>query len=393
MRVLVVPKWYPWPERPVFGIFCREQARALARRHDVVVLASQAVRDPGFAVFELRDAVEDGLRTLRVRYRRPRFRPAAMACQLAGLSSALIRLRRDRWRPEIVHAHVYSAGLPALIIGRLSGARVVITEHYTGFVRGKIAGYDLLTARLAFRYADLVAPVSANLAHTVEAVQPRARMRVVDNVVDTDVFHPPAGQPPAGPAPAAANRPARLLTVAALADKKGHAYLLQALAQLRADGARPVTLDLVGDGEEREPLERLARELGIADVVRFLGEQPKERVAEMMREADLFVLPSLYENLPCVLIEATASGLPCVATAVGGVPEIVDSDGGILCPPRDAAALASAITAALEQGLRVAPAELAARARRRFGYEAFERNWTALYEELRSGALSGERRG
>src|SRR5205814_1107290 len=79
----------------------------------------------------------------------------------------LWKLRREGWRPDVVHAHVYSAGLPALILGRLSRARVVLTEHYTGFVRGKITGSDLLTARLAFRYADLVAPVSPNLAHTV----------------------------------------------------------------------------------------------------------------------------------------------------------------------------------------------------------------------------------
>ena len=120
MRVLVVPKWYPWPDRPVFGAFCREHAHALAREHDVVVLASDAVRGAGFAAYELGDALEDGLRTMRVSYRRPEFRPAAMATQLAGLLSALGRLRGEGWRPEIVHAHVYSAGLPALALGRLS---------------------------------------------------------------------------------------------------------------------------------------------------------------------------------------------------------------------------------------------------------------------------------
>jgi glycosyltransferase involved in cell wall biosynthesis len=380
MRVLVVPKWFPWPDRPVFGIFCREQARALARRHDVVVLASEAVRDPGFAVFELTDAVEDGLRTLRVRYRRPRFRPAAMGCQILGMLVALVTLRRVGWRPDVVHAHVYSAGLPALILGRLSRARIVVTEHYTGFARGTITGSDLLTARLAFRYADLVAPVSANLARAVVAIEPRARVRVVENVVDTDVFHP-APEPRRAPVE---HRPARLLTVAALAEKKGHRYLLEALAALRAQpGRHDVALELVGDGEERERLVRLVRKLDVADAVRFHGEQPKERVAELMREADLFVLPSLYENLPCSLIEATASGLPCVATTVGGVGEIIDDDdAGILCPPGDAHALAGAIAAALERIPPPDPAALAARACERFGYEAFERTWTRLYAEL-----------
>ena len=71
MKVLVVPKWYPWPERPVFGIFCREHARALATRHEVVVLASLATPRPDFGLYRLTDEVEEGIRTLRVRYRRP----------------------------------------------------------------------------------------------------------------------------------------------------------------------------------------------------------------------------------------------------------------------------------------------------------------------------------
>ena len=286
MRVLVVPKWYPWPDRPVFGIFCREQARALAGRHEVIVLASEAVRRPNFLVFELSESVEDGLRTLRLRYRRPAFRPAAMACQLAGMLFALNRLGRTGWRPDIIHAHVYSAGLPALILGRLSGAPVAITEHYTGFQRGLIRGYDRLTARLAFRFADLVAPVSQDLADHVREVEPRARIRVVANVVDTEVFHPAAAPPDP------TTGPARLLTVAALAEKKGHSDLLEALASLRRD--REVALDLVGDGDLRPGLEARARSLGLDGAVHFHGERPKEEVAELMRQADLFVLPSRF---------------------------------------------------------------------------------------------------
>jgi len=382
MRVLVVPKWYPWPGRPVLGIFCQEQARALASRHDVVVLASDAVRSPDFAAFQLTDGVEDGLRTIRLRYRRPRFRPAAMACQLAGMLAALRTLRREGWRPEVVHAHVYSAGLPALVLGRLSGAPVVVSEHFTGFQRGLITGYDRLTARIAFRFADLVAPVSEDLARQVRALQPRARVRVVGNVVDTAVFHPPAE---GGPRSAAADRPARLLTVAAFAPKKAHTDLLEALAELRPK--RDVTLELVGEGDTRRRVAARARELGLGDAVTFRGEQPKDRVAELMRQADLFVLPSVFENLPCVLIESLASGLPFVATAVGGVPELVDGPGGVLSPPGDPRALAAAIETALDQREQVDPQALADRAQRRFGYETFERTWTAIYDELRAGRV------
>jgi glycosyltransferase involved in cell wall biosynthesis len=373
MRVLVVPKWYPWPDRPVFGAFCREHAHALAREHDVVVLASDAVRNPLFRTFELSDAVEDGLRTLRVRYRRPAFRPAAMAAQLTGMLSALRRLRREGWRPDIVHAHVYSAGLPALVIGRRAGAPVVISEHYTGFQRGLVTGYDRFTARLAFRCADLVAPVSNDLARHVAALSPKAHVRVVENVVDAVAFYPADDRGRAGSAP-------RLLTVATLTEKKGHAYLLEAVAKLADE--RELTLDLVGDGELRGALEARARQLGLGDVVHFLGERPKADVAAMMRAADLFVLPSLFENLPCVLIEAMATGLPAVATSVGDVPELV-GEPGALVEPRDAVGLAASISATLDRLGEVDRDALATRASERFGYEPIARRWTEIYDGLR----------
>jgi len=387
MRVLVVPKWYPWPDRPVFGSFCREQALALATRHDVVVLASEAVRSPDFAAFQLADSVEPGgLRTFRLRYRRPRFRPAAMGFQLAGMLAALVRLRRAGWRPQVVHAHVYSAGPPALVLGALSRAPVVITEHFTGFQRGLITGYDRLTARVAFHLADLVAPVSEDLATHVRALAPGTAIEVVGNVVDTEVFHPP---PDPLPQPSAVG--GRLLTVAAMAEKKGHRHLLEALASMPA-GARPV-LELVGDGELRADLEARAQALGLGESVRFRGELPKEEVAALMRRVHVFVLPSLFENLPCVLIEAMASGLPCVATAVGGVPELL-GEHGLLCPPGDPPALARAIAGALDalgqrdqQAVATAPAwadaqSLARETRERFVYEAFARRWTGIYERL-----------
>jgi glycosyltransferase involved in cell wall biosynthesis len=256
---------------------------------------------------------------------------------------------------------------------------VVVSEHYTGFLRGLVTGYDRLTARVAFSYADLVAPVSHDLARHLQALEPRARIRVVENVVDTDVFHPPPDR--SGPA-----NGARLLCVAALAEKKGHRDLLQALAALRRDG-QELVLDLVGDGELRAQLQALVRDLGLSEVVRFRGELPKPQVAELMRQVDLFVLPSRFENLPVVLIEAMASGLPAVATSVGGVPELLDTAGQAmeLCPPQDPSALASAVVRVLERRDAIDASALAARARRRFGYDAIGRTWTEIYEELRGG--------
>ena len=365
MKILIVPKWYPWPELPVFGMFCREHARALATRHEVAVLASLATPKPDFAVYRLTDEVEDGIRTLRLRYRRPRVRAFSMACQLLGMLAALRRLRRDGFRPDVVHAHVFSAALPALVLARLSRAPLVVTEHYTGFQRGLITGADRLTARVAFNRAELVAPVSRELAGHLREIAPRARIEVHPNTVDTEVFAPAVHGDHAPPR--------RLLNVAALAEKKGHGYLLDALSGL--DG---VHLDVVGDDELRDELEARTRELGVP--VSFHGELPKEQVARMMGEADLFVLPSTHETFGAVLIEAMACGLPSVATRVGGVPEVLDDTAGELVEPRDPAALAVAIERVLARSFD--PQALARQAHERYGYDAFAAEWTEVYEGL-----------
>lgn len=354
----------------MWGLFCREHADTLATRHDVAVLASLATPSPEFGLYALTDTVEDGLRTLRVRYRRPRLRPLALVCQTVGMMAAMLRLRREGWRPDVVHAHVYSAALPALAIGLVSRAPVVVTEHYTGFVRGLITGYERLLARFAFERADLVAPVSDDLGVHLRAIAPKATLVTVPNVVDTSVFAAPEERRRRGSAPV-------LLNVAALAEKKGHMHLLEAMAELEN-----VTLEVIGDGELRGPLERRARELGLSARVRFSGEQPKGVVAQRMREADLFVLPSLSETFGVVLIEAMASGLPSVATRVGGVPEVVCPGAGILVAPGDPAALAAGVREALERAFD--PQAMAAAAEQRFGREAFAERWTEIYADLSS---------
>jgi glycosyltransferase involved in cell wall biosynthesis len=112
---------------------------------------------------------------------------------------------------------------------------------------------------------------------------------------------------------------------------------LEAVAQV--DG---VTLVLAGDGEGRRELELQARPLG--DRVRFLGALPRERALELLAAADASLLTSAWENLPHTVLEALAVGTPVIATAVGGVPELVqDEVNGLLVPPGDAAATADAV--------------------------------------------------
>ena len=105
-----------------------------------------------------------------------------------------------------------------------------------------------------------------------------------------------------------------------------------------------VTLTVAGDGPERDALEQRVRELGLEGRVSFVGSVPREQVLRFFRAADASVLPSAWENFPHTVVEALAVGCPVIATAVGGVPEVVrDGENGLLVAPRDPDALAAAI--------------------------------------------------
>ena len=106
-----------------------------------------------------------------------------------------------------------------------------------------------------------------------------------------------------------------------------------------------VALVVAGDGPERAPLEARSAELGVAGRVRFLGSVPRDTVLRLFRAADASVLPSAWENFPHTVVESLAVGCPVIATAVGGVPEVVrDGENGLLVPPNDRVALAGAIS-------------------------------------------------
>jgi glycosyltransferase involved in cell wall biosynthesis len=134
--------------------------------------------------------------------------------------------------------------------------------------------------------------------------------------------------------------------VGRLVPVKGISYLIAALPEI-IRAVPSAQLVVVGDGPERDPLERQARHLGMAGQVRFVGW--RSDLERIYPDLDVVVLPSLREGTPVVLIEAMAAGRPVVATRVGGVPDVVaDGDTGLLVPSRDPRALAEAVAKILQ---------------------------------------------
>jgi glycosyltransferase involved in cell wall biosynthesis len=185
-----------------------------------------------------------------------------------------------------------------------------------------------------------------------------------------------------------ASVPRHILCVGRLAPEKGQALLLEAIASLGAEG-NLVHLQLVGDGPDRNWLESRAAELGIASSVEFLGWVDQDQLMALYAETDLFVLPSLAEGIPMVLMEAMAMEIPCVAPCITGIPELIeDGHSGMLFVVADVEDLTKKIRSLLESPEVCAEMGRQGRARvvRDYDMARNTERWAAVLAERMRGA-------
>jgi len=286
---------------------------------------------------------------------------------------------------DIIETHGYKGHLIAWMMRRLLPLRWVGMTHGWTNENAKIRAYNRLEKAL-LKSADHVISVSPQLATEMRRVRgPDAPVSLVLNAVDADSIR---GE---GKADEIRNhyigdmQNGYLLgSFGRLSPEKGHHILLEAMARLGAD--TPVRLLLVGDGPERKNLETQAEMLGISNRVIFAGQQDNMR--DWFEAIDLFVLPSLSEGLPFVVLEAMALGKPVLASRVGAVPEVIDEGvNGWLLPPGDAELLATSIASLLKDRNRLRAA--GARAREmlypRFSVERQAREVVDIYQEVVNG--------
>jgi glycosyltransferase involved in cell wall biosynthesis len=210
---------------------------------------------------------------------------------------------------------------------------------------------------------------------------PSGTVRIIHNGISNAEFAPAESGP----------RPAEVVFIGELRRLKGVDILIEAVARLAQSG-RPVRACLVGEGPDAEALGALTRKYGVVDLVEFVGRLPSRSALGRGR---IMVVPSLAESLPYIVLEAAAAGIPMIATAVGGIPEIFGPQAFRLIPPGDATALAEAIASQLADPdtSRACALTLRERVREHFSINTMVEQIAAAYQEtLLSSTVPNGRR-
>jgi glycosyltransferase involved in cell wall biosynthesis len=291
-----------------------------------------------------------------------------------------------KYRPTIVHTHLGGIVYAFVLTMKYRTPVRVHTLHSVA-AHEMGMGPSRRVRLLAFRFrvgSFVPVAIAEEVARTFETLYNYPNPILIPNGVSIDAFSPDRE---------VRQRVRRELEVepqtlvfvhvGRFAAVKNHEMLVAAFAQLVGQQPLPTELWLVGDGELREAVQHQVRALGIESRVRFLG--VRSDIPDLLRAADVFVFPSRWEGNPLSVMEAMAAGLPVVATAVGGVPELVeDGASGILVPNEDLHGLVAAMQRmAQNPDLREQMGHAArCRAVERFDIRQTVRAYEALYEEL-----------
>ena len=380
-RILLV---LPWELRPIGGV-----DGVVANLYEQ--FASHGCWHPLLLIYSWRHqrltfAKESGYETIRMRVRGPldgNKTSLSLLKWFLSLPRELGKVARivRTFRVSVVNAHYPTLGMVTVALARrmgLANTQLVLSLHGDD-IRGAASGSPAqrFVWRWLLRQADVVVAVSEGLARLAVEFEPRIqpRLKVVHNGIDARGFAASAEEADARLPDLSGRRV--LLSVGAFEHRKGHDVLLRAFANL---SSRWPDLHLVLVGQVAHAIEdirSLIERLGLEHRVSILTDVPRQTVAQCMRSATVFALPTRYEPFGLVFLEAGACGVPVVATRVGGIPEIIPSpEFGILVEPDDPEGLASAIDRLLREP--EAAARMGERLRERVR-SAF--SWEQVYEK------------
>lgn len=368
LRVLHLASWYPSAVHGTLGNFVERHIQAISTLHGGEVWFAAAV--PAGEVVPANTVRDCGTYTERIFYFRAR-KPVVWQ-----VTRALLRAADEAGSFDLIHLHVaYPAGRAARILARRWKVPLVLTEHWTAYhaeQRYAVPMWRRFSMRATGRAASAICPVSEDLASSMRAFGIDGRFTTVPNVVNTELFHP-GETPPKG-------ETFHVLHISSLRDDQKNISGMLRGVKAALDRCDTLRVSIIGDGDP-EPHRAYARELGLDERVEIAGEISLDEVAERMRASDALLLFSRYENFPCVIPEAWASGIPVLSTDVGGIREHLTPERGALIASEDETALAETLCDWAAKGTPSEATHLRQHAESVFSNAAVARAYAAVYTE------------
>ena len=385
-HIVFLARWYPHRYDPMFGLFVQRHAEAAALFNDITVIyCQQTSRDVSTthiinkkdvddasnnnSKFEIVRTLENNVDTIRVYYEKPKNKILSLIRFYRANMKALKLCKK----PDMIHVHILTRlGVIAWIQKLLHKTPYIITEHWSRYLPGNGFGGFLrkMFTKIVVRNAETVTTVTENLAIAMKNHGLKNDNYVVlPNVVNLDMFHISERD----------NNPCKIIHISCFEDKsKNISGLLESLKMIEEKGI-DFQCTLIGEGMDLELMKEKAQNLQLINKVSFTGLMEGQKLADELSSGDFLVLSSNYENMPVVILEALASGLPVVSTNVGGIKEMIDDTKGILVEPRNKEALAEAMIKMIETYKSYDANHLRNSVIEKYGYESVGRFLSGLY--------------
>lgn len=325
-KILFISSWYPTRIHDFNGDFVKRHARAVSLFSQVTCLHVIYDKDLKNKRFEIVESKEDNLNEIII-YFKPflDYNFFRKLIKVGYYFKGFRYIKMKFGKPDIIHANVLvPIGFTAFSLSLFFQTPFVITEHWTGFLNGSFNQKPWIIRKLysfISKKARCILPVTENLSIAMQNCGIKAVYKVVPNVVETGIFKIKDFNIP---------EIKQIIHVSDLNDEhknvSGLLRAIKSLSEIRQD----FILQIIHN-QDNQLLFDYTEELGINKrFVNFLGKKNSVEVAEIMSDSSFLVLFSNYENLPCVIVEALACGIPVLSTNVGGINEYIDSSKGIL---------------------------------------------------------------
>lgn len=366
LHILFINSWYPSKVYPVNGDFIQRHAQAVAERHQVTII--HVITDSSLKKNNYTDQIYKNVREL-IFYLKPRSNNIS---KMYSYFKAFHFLLKKTEKFDMVHVNrLYPAGLFALYLKYSKKNSYIISEHFTGYLKPQsktIGSLELFVSKLIVKHADFVCPVSENLAINMLKIGLKGIYEIVPNVVDTNLFYPAKKE----------STRFTIIHVSSLVDEhKNITGLLNSIQKFQ---------EVVPDflfyliGENPSQYQNHIDNLGINPENYLLIHQvPHHEIATYLKKADVLVLFSNYENLPCVILEAFASGVPVISTDVGGIREFFPKDFGFLIPPKDENQCVQALLKIYRNSDKIGANKMHHYAKQHFSKEEITKQFEKLY--------------